>query len=78
LAVQRLVQLIVSEKEETARKACLDLISLQLSEELQNFKNPQKQSKKIHPKLTPEKAARMLAMLAEPDETPNSLSNNEL
>jgi hypothetical protein len=78
LAVQRLVQLIVSEKEETARKACLDLISLQLSEDLQNFKNPQKQNKKIHPKLTPEKAARMLAMLAEREPKPNSLPDNRL
>jgi hypothetical protein len=75
LAVQRLVQLIVSEKEETARKACLDLISLQLSDDLQNFKNPQSR-KELPPKLTPEKASKMLAILAEPEPEPNSLPDN--
>jgi len=82
LAVQRLVQLIVSEKDETARKACLDLISFQSSRwltplsdaALQNSQNPQPQEEL--PKLSPEKASRMLAILAEPDETPNSLSDN--
>jgi len=77
LAVQRLVQLIVSEKEETARKACLDLISLQLSNAgLQNSQNPQQQNKKFTPRISPEKASRMLAMLAEREPKPNSLPNN--
>ena len=77
LAVQRLVQLIVSEKDETARKACLDLISLQLSNAgLQNSKNPQPRNKL--PQISDEKASRMLAILAEPEQTPNSLSNNYL
>ena len=78
LAVQRLVQLIVSEKDETARKACLDLISLQLSNAgLQNSKNPLPR-KELPAKLTPEKASKMLAILAEPDETPKYLPDNDL
>jgi len=85
LAVQRLVQLIVSEKDETARKACLDLISLPLSNAgLQNSQNPQPRNKGRKPSLTglpqisDEKASRMLAILAEPEQTPNSLPNNNL
>jgi hypothetical protein len=84
LAVQRLVQLIVSEKDETARKACLDLISFQSSRwltplsdaGLQNSQNPQPQNKL--PQISDEKASRMLAILAEPEQTPNSLSNKYL
>ena len=76
LAVQRLVQLIMSEKDETARKACLDLISLKLSDAgLQNSKNPQQQ-KEDEEELSPEMASKILAVLAEPDKTPNSLPNN--
>ena len=83
LAVQRLVQLIVSEKDETVRKACLDLISLQSSRwltplsnaGLQNSKNPQQQ-KEDEEELSPEMASKILAVLAEPDKTPNSLPNN--
>ena len=84
LAVQRLVQLIVSEKDETARKACLDLISFQSSRwltplsdaGLQNSQNSQPQNRL--PQISDEKASRMLATLAEPEQTPNSLSNNYL
>ena len=68
LAVQRLVQLIVSEKDETARKACLDLISLKLSDaDLQNPQNPQQQNEKNIPQISDEKASKMLAILAEDD-----------
>ena len=75
LAVQCLVQLIVSEKDETARKACLDLISLQLSDAaLQNSQNPQPQNRL--PQISDEKASKLLAILTEPPQTPNSLLNN--
>ncbi len=77
LAVQRLVQLIVSEKDETARKACLDLISLQLSDA--GLKNPQNsQPQNRLPQISDEKASRMLAILAEPEPASNSLPNNHL
>jgi len=66
LAVQRLVQLTVSEKDETARKACLDLISLQSSDDgPEDSKNSQPQDNL--PELSPEKASKMLAILAEDD-----------
>ena len=75
LAVHRLVQLIVSEKDETARKACLDLVSLKLSDAgLKNPQNPQPQAEL--PPISQQKASRMLAILAEPEETPNSLPDN--
>ncbi len=67
LAVQRLVQLIVSEKDETARKACLDLISLKLSDDtLKNPQNPQPQED-MSEQLPPEVASKILAALAEDD-----------
>ena len=81
-AVQRLAQLIVSEKDETARKACLDLISLQSSDPSpQNSQNQQlneNEDKDIHPHISPEKASRMLAILAEPEQNPNPLPDNHL
>jgi hypothetical protein len=77
VAVQRLLQLTVSEKDETARKACLDLISLQLADsDQQNSQNAQDQKEKNIPQLSPEKASKMLAILAEP-EPQTSVTTNE-
>jgi hypothetical protein len=73
LAAAKLVQLTESDKEETARKACLDIISMG---------NPDvrlvgttavpvddKDSQKGAPQLSPETASRILAALAEERQT---------
>ena len=67
-AAQRLVQLTVSEKDETARKACLDVISQHNDDVAQDIaENPQPQNKP--PQISDEKASRMLAILAEDEKT---------
>jgi hypothetical protein len=76
LAVERLLQLTVSEKDETARKACLDLISLQSADPDLQSQNPQDQKDKNAPHISPEKASKMLAILAEP-EPQTSVTANE-
>ena len=64
LAAAKLVQLTESEKEETARKACLDIISLP-NITSQTEKPPEPDSNQPHsPKLTPETAGKILALLA--------------
>jgi hypothetical protein len=66
-AAQKLAGLIDSEKEETARKACIDVISLQKSDiDRQTAEKDQCENPSL--KISDEKAARMLAILAE-DET---------
>ncbi len=62
-AAERLAQLTVSEKDETARKACLDVISLHTTETEQKTEQ-QAQPQKAHP-LPPEVASKLLAILAE-------------
>ena len=64
-AAQRLVQLTVSEKDETARKACLDIISQHNDDVAQDIAEAPQPQKKLTPGLTPEMASKMLAMLAE-------------
>ena len=60
LAAERLAQLTISEKDETARKACLDIISLHTPE------TEQKTVEEVKPKeLPPEVASKLLAALAE-------------
>ncbi len=64
-AAEKLSKLIGSEKPEIARKACVDVLSLQKTGvELEGSENVHQQ-----PKISDEKAARMLAILAE-DEKP--------
>ncbi|RKY23980.1 MAG: hypothetical protein DRP62_04830, partial [Planctomycetota bacterium] len=65
LAAAKLVQLTGSEKEETARKACLDIISLPtLAAKKTSQSNPDKIGK--HREQMPEQtASRLLAALAE-------------
>jgi hypothetical protein len=70
LAAERLTQLTISEKDETARKACLDVISLHTPETEQ--KTVQEVQAKELPTLPPEKASKMLAILAEKDTAPQA------
>jgi len=67
-AAQRLAQLTVSEKDETARKACLDVISLHNDDIAQDIAEVPQPTDEIPP-ISPEKASRMLAILAEDEET---------
>ena len=66
LAAERLAQLTISEKDETARKACLDIITLHTPEtEQKTAQNAQTvQAKEIQP-LPPEVASKLLAALVE-------------
>lgn len=57
-AVEKLVTLTSCEKEETARKACLDII------ELTTEKNTQQQTEPT-PQLSPELAAKLLSIIAD-------------
>ena len=73
LAAERLAQLTISEKDETARKACLDIISLHtLETEKKAAQNAQTvQAKEIKP-LPPEIASKLLAALAKKDTEPQA------
>jgi hypothetical protein len=68
-AAEKLSELIGSEKPEIARKACVDVLSLQKTgveqEALENV-----QSRDQQPKISDDKAERMLAILAEDEKTP--------
>jgi hypothetical protein len=70
LTAERLAQLTISEKDETARKACLDVISLHTSETAQ--KTVEEVKPKELPQLSPEKASKLLAALAEKDTPPQA------
>ncbi|MHC4575026.1 MAG: hypothetical protein ACYS76_12990 [Planctomycetota bacterium] len=67
LAAARLVQLTESEKEETARKACLDIISLPRapSNRPTSAHERQESGKPELPELSPQTCSRLLAVLAE-------------
>ena len=71
LTAERLAQLTISEKDETARKACLDVISLHVPEaEQKTAQNAQTvQAKEIKP-LPPEVASKLLAALVEIEKNP--------
>ena len=64
LAAAKLVELTTSERAETARKACLDIISLPKSESRQN-RGADKADEKEAEQLPPEVASKLLAALAE-------------
>jgi hypothetical protein len=70
LAAAKLVQLTGSDKEETARKACLDIISLPTlsNEKPEQPTGVQKDGEKSLPQLPPETANKLLAVLAESQE----------
>jgi len=63
LTAERLAQLTISEKDETARKACLDVISLHTPETEQ--KTVEEVKPKELPTLPPEVASKLLAALVE-------------
>jgi hypothetical protein len=67
LAAAKLVQLTESEKEETARKACLDIISLPTLEDKIAKKTTEPQADEMEQplELTEQAASRLLAALAE-------------
>jgi len=73
LAAAKLVQLTDSEKEETARKACLDIISMpqiaSLKSQTENHKakiaNRGTSDSQIAPQLSDQTVSRLLAVLAE-------------
>ena len=71
LTAERLAQLTISEKDETARKACIDVISLHTPEtEQKTTQNAQTvQAKEIKP-LPPEVASKLLAALVEIEKNP--------
>lgn len=64
LAAVKLVQLTESEKEETARKACLDIISLPFSKKKGAVKEQSKQDEQDSEQIPQETASRLLAALA--------------
>jgi hypothetical protein len=63
-AADRLAKLIDSDKQETARKACSEIISLHAANEPEQNETDKMPN---YPKISDEKAARMLAILAEPE-----------
>jgi len=68
LAAAKLVQLTESDKEETARKACLDIISLRRPAErlavAETATDKDSESQSVETQLSDETAARLLAALA--------------
>lgn len=66
LAAAKLVQLTESEKVETARRACLDIISLQALLDKRIDQPNESQSEKTYPlqQMTEQRAGRLLAALA--------------
>ena len=75
VAAAKLVQLTQSEKEETARKACLDIIAMQPSPTPASKPQPPGPDTLDHPQsLTPKTAAKILAILAEEKEEPDEKS----
>jgi hypothetical protein len=74
-AAEKLSQLIGSEKPEIARKACVDVLSLQKTGvEQEGSENAQCRDQQS--KISDEKAARMLAILAEDEKTPCRILNH--
>jgi len=67
LAAAKLVELTASEKEETARRACLDIMTMpkKISEKTPPADTSKFSESKDVPQLSPEKAGRLLAALAE-------------
>jgi hypothetical protein len=79
LVAERLAQLTISEKDETARKACLDIISLHTHEnEQKTARNAQAAQPNEIKLLPPEIASKLLAALAEKDTTAASGSERSL
>jgi hypothetical protein len=69
LAAAKLVELTESEKEETRRKACLDIISLPKVSEKNSGAKEQTGQEELTSQLPAQTAAKLLAMLAEEKRT---------
>ncbi len=67
IAAAKLVGLTESEKEETARRACLDIISLPHLGDKKDQSEETSANKEKPPELSDETASRLLAALAEED-----------
>ncbi len=67
LAAVKLVELTTSDKEETARKACIDIITLpnKISEEVEQVNKSERGEVEEISELSPKRASRLLAVLAE-------------
>lgn len=67
LAAAKLVELTTSDKEETARKACIDIITLpnKISEEVEQVNKSERGEVEEISELSPKRASRLLAVLAE-------------
>lgn len=76
-AAKRLAELIISEKDEIARKACLDLVSLRKADiEQEQTEKAEDEDEPLD--ISDEKASRMLAILAEDDEPKGSHNLNTM
>lgn len=66
-AAAKLVELTTSEKDETARKACIDIITLpnKISEEVEQVNKSERGEVEEISELSPKRASRLLAVLAE-------------
>jgi hypothetical protein len=68
-AAAKLVQLTESEKEETARRACLDIIEMPRQSDAKDRSEQINEDKEKLPELSDETASRLLAALAEEKNT---------
>jgi len=65
VAAAKLVQLTASDKEETARKACLDIISLPMDKKQASEPGGEKEDEISEDKISPKTASKLLEVLAE-------------
>ena len=66
MAAAKLIELVASDKEETCRKACLEIIALQAGQQSPTMESAAKAEEDM-PKLSAETASRLLAALAQED-----------
>lgn len=71
LAAAKLVQLTESEKEETARRACLDIINMESPAVKTDEPSEQDDDQQLPPGLCKATAAKLLAVLAEANSGPS-------
>jgi hypothetical protein len=76
-AAAKLVQLTESANQETARKACLDIITLLRPPQKQPVSPDDDDSANPPPELAPELASRLLTALAASDELPDTSDKKE-
>ena len=71
-AASKLVKLTQSKKEETARKACLDLINYSVRKAKKKSESKEQPKDEQMPDISPEKASRLLDVLYEDDKPANA------